>query len=127
MSLSLALALRASQPTLDDHLENLLLFGIGFLIIIFAFIICGLLLDGFSKSFEASADWLEHKPARRRKKRAVFRKHYPPLRVVHSTSERSDASSIARAALRRNAEANHLKPTPSDGRNLRVVKPRERA
>ncbi len=127
MSLPLALVLRAYQPTLDDHLDNLLLLGIGFFIIIFAFIACALLFDGFSKAFEASADWLEHKSARRRRKRAVLRKHYPPLRVIDSRSGRSDTSLLAHDALRRSAEAAHKaeqSPARSKG-SLRAVKPRE--
>ena len=127
MSLPLALALRASQPALDDHLDNLLLLGVGIIFIIFALIVCNWLVSGFSKAFEASADWLEHKSARRRRKRAVLRKHYPPLRVVHSRLEPIDTSLLANDALRRAAEATHKTEPPlaRPKNNLRVVKPRE--
>ncbi len=129
MSLPLALALRASQPALDDHLDNLLLLGVGIIFIIFALIVCNWLVSGFSKAFEASADWLEHKSARRRRKRAVLRKHYPPLRVVHSRSEQIDTSLLAHDALRRSAQAAQKtdQPPARPKTNLRAVKPRERA
>ncbi len=121
------LAASGIVPTLDDHLENLLLLGIGFLIIIFALIVGAIIADGFAKAFETSADWLEHKSARRRRKRAVLRKHYPPLRVIDSRSGRSDTSLLAHDALRRSAEAAHKaeqSPARSKG-SLRAVKPRE--
>lgn len=123
---SLALVLPATSPTLDDHLENLLLLGIGFFLVIFALIVCDALISGASKIFEVSADRLEHKSKRRRGKRAVLRKHYPHLRVVDSRSG-SDTSLLAHDALRRSAEAAH-KADQSPARsktNLRVVKPRE--
>jgi len=121
MSLSLALVLPGTPPTLDDHLENLLLLGIGFILIIFALIVCEALLSGFSKAFEASAEWLELKSTRRRRKRAILRKHYPPLRVIHSTQPET---SLANDALRRNAEAHHTpQAKPSARTALRVVKP----
>ncbi len=122
----LALVLSSTPPMLDDHLENLLLLGIGFILVIFALIVCDVLMGGVSKTFEASAGWLEHKSARRRRKRAVLRKHYPPLLVVHSHSEQSDASFIARDALRRNAEAHHASPTRTGQSNVRLVKPRQK-
>ena len=128
MSQSLALILRASQPTLDDQLDNLLLLGLGFLIVIFALIACALLLDRRSKADGRSAGWLEHKAARRPSKRAVLRKHYPPLRIVRSRQEQADTSRLAQNALRRAAEAaQHIEPAPARAQpNLRVVKPRER-
>ncbi len=120
---SLALVLPGTSPTFDDHLENLLLLGIGFFLVIFALIVCDALMNGISKAFEASADWLEHKSARQRRKRAVLRKHYPPLRVVHSNQPET---SLAHDALRRNAEA-HLTPQakPSARESMRVVKPKK--
>ncbi len=124
MSLSLTLVLPGALHTLDNHFENLLLLGVGFILIIFALIVCDALLNGFSKAFEASADYLEHKSVRRRRKRAVFRKHYPPLRVVHSNQPET---SLAHNALRRNAEA-HLTPQAQSPARapLRAVKPHKK-
>jgi len=121
MSLSLALFLPGTSPTLEDHLENLLLLCVGLILVIFVLIVCDALLNGFSKAFEASADWLEHKSARRRRKRAVLRKHYPPLRVVHANQPET---SLAHDALRRNAQA-HITPQakPPAREPLRLVKP----
>lgn len=105
-------------PTLDDHLENLLLLGIGFLIIIFALIAGAIILDSFSKTFESSADWLEHKSAKRKHKRrrTTFRKHQPPpLRVVSSPSPK------ALDALARNAAVQEAATSP-----LRLVKSSEK-
>jgi len=129
MSLSLAFLLPNAPPTLDDHLENLLLIGVGLALLIFALIACDALVRGVSKAFEASADWLEHKSARRRRKRAVLRKHYQPLRVVHSQSEPINTSLIAHDALRRSAEVAHKtnQPPARPKSNLRAVKPGERA
>lgn len=124
MALLLALVLPGTPLTLDDHLESIFLLGVGFLLIILALIVCDWLLNGFSKAFEASADWLEHKSARRRRKRAVLRKHYPPLRVIHSNQPET---SLAHDALRRNAET-HLTPqAKSSARTpLRAVKPHKK-
>lgn len=113
-------------PTLDDHLENLLLLGIGFLIIIFVLIASAIIADSFSKAFETNADWLEHKSANRKRKRrrTTFRKHQPPhLRVVKSDSAQT-VNALAHNALRRNAEAST--PTPPRP-NIRLVKEQERA
>ncbi len=122
MSLSLTLVLPGALHTLDNHFENLLLLGVGFILIIFALIVCDAVMGGFSKVFEASTDWLEHKSARRRRKRAVLRKHHPPLlRVIHSNQPET---SLAHDALRRNAEA-HLTPQAKSPARapLRAVKP----
>jgi hypothetical protein len=129
MFLLLALLLPGAPPTFDDHLENLFLLGIGFLIIIFALFACGALLQGLSRAFETSADWLEHKSAKRMsRKRGVLRKYNPPLRVARSRSEKNDSSLLAHDALRRSAGAAHqteqLPTRPKT--NLRIVKKRER-
>jgi len=130
MFLSLALLLPDALPTFGDNLENLFFLGIGFLIIIFALFACGALLQGLSRAFETSADWLSHYAAKRRRsrKRGVLRKYYPPLRVVQSRSEHYDSSLLAHDALRRSAEAAHqteqLPTRPKT--NLRIVKRRER-
>jgi len=126
------LAASGIVPTLDDHLENLLLLGIGFLIIIFALIVGAIFADGFAKAFETSADWLEHKSAKRSRKRrrANFRKHQPPpLRIVKSDLAQTK-SSLAHNALRRNAEAStpHQVATLARTRpNIHLVKQEERA
>ncbi len=52
-------------PTLDDHLDNLLLLGISFLVVIFVLIVSAIILDSFSKACSSSADWLENKSAKR--------------------------------------------------------------
>jgi len=129
MSLSLAFILTNAPTGPDDHLENLLLIGIGLILFIFALIVCDALLRGASKAFEASADWLEHKSAKRRKRRASLRKYYPPLRVVHSQSEPINTSLLAHDALRRSAEAAHktVQPPVRPKSNLRAVKLGERA
>ncbi len=114
-------------PTLDDHLENIRLLGIGFLIIIFALIVGAIILNGFSKACSLSADRLEHKSAKRQHKRrpTTFRQHQPPpLRVVKSDSAPTTCS-LAHHALRRNAEASsaHKVVTPARTRsNIRLVK-----
>ena len=119
-------------PTLDDHLENLLLLGIGFLVVIFVLIAGAIILDGFSKAFESSADWLEQKSPKRKHKRrrTTFRKHQPPpLRVVKSDSAQT-TSSLAHNALRRNAEASiaHEVVTPARPRpHIHLVNQKERA
>ncbi len=126
MRYSLLAALDA-LPTLDDHLENLLLLGIGFLIIIFALIAGAIILDGFTKAFESSTDWFEHKSAKRKHKRrrTTFRKYQPPpLRIVKSDSAQT-TSSLAHNALRRNAEASiaHEVVTPARPRpHIHLVK-----
>lgn len=129
MSLSLAFVLTGTPPVPDDHIENLLLLSIGLILFIFALIVCDALVRGASKAFEASADWLEHKSARRRKRRAALRKYYPPLRVIHSQSEPINTSLLAHDALRRSAEAAHktVQPPVRPKNNLRAVKPGERA
>lgn len=131
MRYSLLAALDA-LPTLDDHLENLLILGIGFLIIIFALIAGAIILDGFSKACSSSADLLEHKSAKRKHKRrrTTFRKHEPPpLRVVKSDCDQI-MPSLAHNALRRNAEASttHELVTPTHTpSNIHLVKQKERA
>lgn len=120
-----------SAPTLDDHLENLLLLGIGFLIIIFALIAGAIVIDGISKACSSNADWLERKSAKRRHKRrrTTFRKHQTLLRVVKSAPTQT-AISPAQNALRRNAEASmlHKDGAPASARpNMRLVKQKERA
>lgn len=129
MSLSLALILTGTPPAPDGDIENLFLLGVCLILFIFTLIVCDALMRGASKAFEASADWLEYKSARRRRKRAVLRKHYPPLRVVHAKSEPMGASLLAHDALRRSAEAAHkTDQTPVRPKsNLRAVKPGERA
>ncbi len=115
------------MPTLDDHLENIRLLGIGFLIIIFALIVGAIILNSFSKACSSSADRLEHKSVKRQLKRrpTTFRKHQPrPLRVVTSDSAQT-TTSHAHHALRRNAEASsvHKVVTPARTRsNIRLVK-----
>ena len=111
MRYSLLAALDA-LPTLDDHLENLLLLGIGFLIIIFALIAGAIILNGFSKACSSSADWLEHKSAKRRHKRrrTSFRKHYPaPLRAVVSTPQPKALDALARNAAAQETATSHLR------------------
>ncbi len=129
MLIHFALLLPNTPPTFDDHLDNLLLLGIGFLILIFALFVCGALVQGLSRVFETSADRLKHKGVKcSSRKRAVFRKNYPPLRVVHSPSGSIDTSLLAHDALRRSAEAAHKTeqlPTHQK-KTLRVVKTRER-
>jgi hypothetical protein len=66
--MSLPLTLSAYAPTLGDHLENLVLLGCGLLLFILALALCSFLLDKLSKAFGASADWLERKASRRRKR-----------------------------------------------------------
>jgi len=119
-------------PTLDDHLDNLLLLGISFLVIIFVLIVSAIILDSFSKACSSSADWLENKSAKRTHKhrRTAFRKHQPSiLRVVKSDSAQT-AISPAHNALRRNAEASASQQSvaPVSSRpNIRLVKQKERA
>ena len=117
-------------PTLDDRFENLLLLGIALLILIFPLIAGTIILDSFSNVFESSADWLEHKSAKRKHKRrrTTFRKHQPPLRIVKSDSAQT-TSSLAHNALRRNAEASmtHEVATPaSTNPNIHLVNQKER-
>jgi len=123
----------AALPTFDDHLENLLLLGIGFLIIIFALIAGAIILDGFSKACSSGADWLENKSAKRKHKRrrTTFRRHQPPpLRVVKSDSSQTTFS-LAHNALRRNAEASMahevVTPPARTPSNIHLVKQKERA
>ena len=119
-------------PTLDDHLENIRLLGIGFLIILFALIAGAIILNGFSKTCSLSADRLEHKSAKRQHKRrpTTFRQHQPPpLRVVKSDSAQT-TSSLAHHALRRNAEASSVHEGATPARtcpNIHLVKQQERA
>lgn len=129
MSLSLAFVLAGAPSAPDDHLENLLLICVGLILFIFALIVCDRLVRGASKAFEASTYWLEHKSAKKRKRRAALRKYYPPLRVVHSQSEPINGSLLAHDALRRSAEAAHRtdQPPARPKSNLRAVKPGERA
>ncbi|MGB8507818.1 MAG: hypothetical protein WCD76_05400 [Pyrinomonadaceae bacterium] len=129
MSLSLVLVMTSAPPAPDVLLENLLFIGVCLILFIFTLIVCDALMRGASKAFEASADWLEHKSAKRRKRRAALRKYYPPLRVVHSQSEPINASLLAHDALRRSAEAAHrTDQTPVRPKsNLRAVTPGERA
>lgn len=131
MTLSLSLLSPAAPPTLDDRLDdrldNLLLLGIGFLVLIFALIAGAVLLDRFSRVFGTSDGRAERRAPKHRRRRSVLRKHYPPLRLVHSSSERDAVSLSARSALRRNAEAAHAAAhnAPATAqRNLRLVKPR---
>ena len=129
MSLSLVFILTVTPPAPGDHLENLLFIGVCLILFIFALIVCDALMRGASKAFEASADWLENKSAKRRKRRAALRKYYPPLRVVHSQPEPISTSLLAHDALRRSAEAAHKtdQPPVRPKSNLRAVKPGERA
>lgn len=123
----LPLAAFGGVPTFDDHLDNPLLLGTGVLIIIFALIAGAIIVDGFTKAFESSADRLEHKSIKRRHKRrrTTFRQHQrPPLRVIKSDSAQA-ANSPAHKALRRNAQASiqHADVAPATFcRNIRVVK-----
>ena len=106
------LAASGIVPTLDDHLENLLLLGIGFLLIIFVLIAGAIIANGFSKAFETIADWLEHKSANRRRKRrrTSFRKHYPaPLRAVVSTPQPKALDALARNAAAQETATTHLR------------------
>lgn len=126
------LATSGIVPTLDDHLENLLLLGIGFLVIIFALIVGAIIADSFAKAYETSADRLEHKSAKRRRnrRRTTLRKRQPPpLRIVKPDPAQT-TSSPAHNALCRNAEASttHEVVTPARTRpNIHLVKQKERA
>ena len=129
MPLSLALLSPSAPLTVDDHLDNLLLLGIGFLVLIFALIASALLLDRFSRTLGTNTGRFERRAPNHRRRRSVLRKHYPPLRLVHSSSERDAVSPSARSALRRNAEAAHAAAhnAPAAAQhNLRLVKPRPR-
>src|SRR5215213_1903382 len=114
----LPLALSASAPTVGDHLENLVLLG------------CGLFLfDKLSKAHSASADWLERRAARKRR-RTCLKKYYPPARSSRFRIVLPPADdSLARNALRRNAESHQTGVAPSTkaAPAIRLVKPPERA
>ena len=127
----LPLTLSVSAPAAGDHLENLALLGCGFLLLFLALALCDFVLDKLSKAFEASADWLEYRAARRqRRRRTCLKKHYPApasashLRVVPPAPD----DSRARDALARNADAHRAGPSAARGRaDLRLVKPRGKA
>ncbi len=122
------------MPPLNTQLDNLLLLGIGFLILIFWLIVGAIMLNSFSKAYASSADQPKHKSAKRKHKRShtTLCKHQPStlLSVAESNSVQT-ATSPAHNALRRNAEAStahkedvaiaHTRP------NIHLVKQKERA
>ena len=125
----LPLALSASAPTVGDHLENLVLLGCGLLILVLALALCSFLFDKLSKAHSASADWLERRAARKRR-RTCLKKYYPPARSSHLRIVPPPADdSLARNALRRNAESHQTGVAPSTkaAPAIRLVKPPERA
>jgi len=117
-------ATSAPSQTVGDRLDDLLLLTVGFVVVIFLLILCDALLRGLVKTFAPRAGWLNHKAARRKRRRAAFRKHYPPLRIIKSDSSRVETS-LAHDALRRHADAATATPrdlVPARPRaNLRVI------
>ena len=104
------LALTSSPPTVGDHLENLVLLGCGLLILVIALALCSFLFDKLSKAGSASADWLERRAARKRR-RTRLKKYYPPVRSSHLRIVSPPPADARRtSALRRNASR-------IDGRN----------
>ena len=125
----LPLALSASAPTVGDHLENLVLLGCGLFILVLAPALCSFLFDKLSKAHSASADWLERRAARKRR-RTCLKKYYPPARSSRFRIVLPPADdSLARNALRRNAESHQTGVAPSTkaAPAIRLVKPPERA
>ena len=119
----------ASAPTLGDHLENLILLGGGLLVLMLALALFSLLLDRLSKAFSSGADLPRRKAARRRRRRSTcLRKYHQPVSAPHLRIVPPPDDSLARSALRRNAESHHTRPTPSTkaAPDLRLVKPREK-
>ncbi len=123
-------ATSAPALTVGDRLDDLLLLAVGLAIMFLLLILCDALLRGLAKTFVPRARSLDHKAARRKRKRAAFRKHYPPLQIVKTDSSRVETSP-AHDALRRHADA--ATTTPRDlvpdytHANLRVISSREKA
>ena len=123
-----SLALSSSPPTAGDHLENLMLLSCGLLFLVLALALCSFLFDKLSKARSASADWLARRAARRRR-RARLKKYYPPVRSSHLRLVPPPDDSLARDALRRNAESHRTVAAASTkaAPALRLVKPAERS
>ena len=122
-----SLALSSSPPTAGDHLENLVLLGCGLLFLVIALALCSFLFDKLSKAHTPSADWLERRTARRRR-RTCLKKYYPPVRSSHLRIVQPTDNSLAQGALTRNAEAHQTSDAPSSkaAPALQLVKPPER-
>ena len=110
-----------------DLLENLVLLGCGLLILVLALALCSFLFDRLSKAGAAGGGWLERREARKRR-RACLKKYYPPVRSSHLRIVLPTDDSLARNALRRNAESHQTGALPSTkaAPALRLVKPPER-
>jgi hypothetical protein len=120
-------ALSSSAPTVGDHLENLVLLGCGLLILVLALALCSFLFDRLSRARSAGAGWLERRATRRRR-RTHLKKYYPPVRSSHLRLVQPPDGSLARNALRRNAESHQtvVAASTKEAPALRLVKPAER-
>ena len=76
------LLILSSAPAYSDHLENLVLLGCGLLIFVLALALVSFLLNMLSKACAASANWLEHKAARRRRGHRHMLEEVLPSRVL---------------------------------------------
>jgi hypothetical protein len=124
----LRLAHSPSTLTASDHFENLVLLCCGVLILVLALALCSFLFDKLSEASSAGADWLARSAARKRR-RTCLKKYYPPARSSHLSLVPQPADdSLARAALRRNAESHQTGTAPSTkaAPSLRLVRPPER-
>lgn len=91
-------------PTLGEYLENLVLLGLGILVLVLALAACDFLLDTFPRVYKAtSAAQAGGSAARRRPRRRCLKKHRSAVRVAHLSVVASDKS-CAREALARHAD-----------------------
>jgi len=123
----LPLVLSSSASTVGEHLENLILLGCGLFILVIALALCSFLFDKVSKARSASADWLEQRTARKRR-RTCLKKYYPPVRGSHLRIVPPPNDSLGHNALRRAAEMHHQTQASPARRssNLRLVKRSEK-
>lgn len=118
----LTLLLTFALPTLGDHLENLVLLGLGIIVLVLTLVVCDFLLDKLPLVFKATAAaQAGSNAARRRPRRRCLKKHHSEVRVAHLSVVASDEP-CAREALACNAGQASTR-TNSD---LRLVSRRER-